>query len=157
MPRWLSITAACLTVSKSKKFLAKQPKAQRSFRTAAQSSEGEFICWQFSIMDMDNASPFSFAALNADKWLVLLEQAKKWESMTWGEIEDRRNHAIAVNKLSPEARARLEELKLDDIDEVFSLRLTGRERVIGIRDRNIFRVLWWDAEHKVCPSHKKHT
>lgn len=144
-------------MSKTKKKLSKPESSERSFRNSTVSSQSEFVCWQFSIMDMDINSPFSFAKLDAAGWSDLLQQAKSWESMTWGEIEGRNNHAIAIDKLSPEARTRLIGLKLDDIDEVFSLRLRGRERVIGIRDRHIFRVLWYAPEHQVCLSHKKHT
>lgn len=45
----------------------------------------------------------------------------------------------------------------DDLDQLFSLRLTVRKRVWGIKEGNIFWILWWDPEHEVCKSHKKHT
>ena len=35
---------------------------------------------------------------------------------------------------------------------LFSVRLTGRIRLWGLRDVSILRVLWWDPEHTVCPS-----
>ena len=127
----------------------------REFRSVHHSNATESICWRFSAMDMDGA--FSFANVKAKTWRRILEKMKEWETMTWGEISGKRDHAIAVSALSPEARNRLFELKVDDIDEVFSLHLSGRERLIGIRNRNIFLVLWWDPEHKVCPVHKKHT
>ncbi|MCR5833118.1 MAG: hypothetical protein K6G55_00470 [Selenomonadaceae bacterium] len=36
-----------------------------------------------------------------------------------------------------------------DFEKVFSLRLTGKGRLIGIVDINIFYILWFDAEHKI--------
>ena len=129
----------------------KQPKARE---TELKSDYG-IVCWQFSLMDM--VGPFSFDNLSLEDWQLILDNLKFWETMTWNEIAGRRNHAISTDNLSPEAKKRLIELELDDIDEVFSLHLDGKKRLIGIRDRNIFRVLWWDPEHKVCPAPKKHT
>jgi len=127
----------------------------RRFRSASQNGEAEYICWRFSVMDMDG--PFSFAGMKARTWRRILEKMRQWDSMTWQELTGDDNHAIPVERLSHEAQSRLIEIGQDDIDEIFSLRMTGRERLIGIRDRHIFRVLWWDPEHHVCPSHKKHT
>ncbi len=90
----------------------------------------------------------------------LIEVVKKlgqFESMTWFQIDAAGSHPIEVYKLIKVARDRLEELKLDDFDELYSLRLTGTQRLWGIRDRNVFRALWWDPEHEICPSPKKHT
>lgn len=113
------------------------------------------VCWQFCSMDM--SGPFSCAGITFDEWQLILSKMRQWEKMTWYEIAGRRDHAIDVDNLSSEAKKRLIELQLDDIDEVFSLHIDGKKRLFGIRDRNIFRVLWWDREHKVCPSHLQHT
>lgn len=40
-------------------------------------------------------------------------------------------------------------MKLDDVEEVVSLRLTGAQRLWGYRILAVFHVLWWDPEHKV--------
>jgi hypothetical protein len=62
-----------------------------------------------------------------------------------------------VDKLIKEAQDRLTEISLDDLDELTSLHLTGKGRVWGIIDQGVMNLLWWDPEHQVCPSHKKHT
>jgi hypothetical protein len=82
---------------------------------------------------------------------------KNLESMKWCELPKKDNHPIPVQDLSPEAQSRLRELKRNDIDSVFSMHLMGKPRIIGIRDRHVLKLLWWDPQHKVCPSHKKHT
>ena len=46
----------------------------------------------------------------------------------------------------------MKELKLDDIDEIYSLRLEGKLRVFGLRELNCLRILWIDREHEICPS-----
>jgi hypothetical protein len=49
------------------------------------------------------------------------------------------------------------DLKLDDLDTLFSFRVTGATRVFGVVRREYLRVLWYDPDHKVCPSKLKHT
>jgi len=81
---------------------------------------------------------------------------KELEHLTWYEIITQKNkrerskhHAIEKIKLNKKAQERLIELKLDDYDELFSLRLSGGERIWGIREFNCLQILWWDANHEV--------
>ncbi len=52
------------------------------------------------------------------------------------------------------AQSRLLHLKLDDEEELFRFRLDGESRVWGIREGRVFRILWWDPGHEICPSAK---
>jgi len=80
-----------------------------------------------------------------------------FEKMTWVDLGSDGCHSIPIGDLAISARKRLIEIKLDDIDELFSFRVTGKGRIWGIRDRNVVKVLWWDPHHSVCSSVKKHT
>jgi hypothetical protein len=51
-----------------------------------------------------------------------------------------------------EARTRLADIFLDDLDQVFRFRLAAKQRFYGFRLQHVFFALWWDAEHKICPS-----
>ena len=92
----------------------------------------------------------------------ILPKLKEFEKLTWREIEEQlypsygkyktKNHSISIDRLCPEAQRRLKELKQDDIEEVFSLRLAGKLRLFGIRHNNCFRLLWIDFNHEICPS-----
>ncbi len=84
---------------------------------------------------------------------------REYSHRTWGEIEQNRHrdHAIEIHHLIPEAQRRLQELRLDDCGPLWRFRFDGLRRIWGIRDRHIFRILWWDPQHKVCPSTLKHT
>lgn len=76
--------------------------------------------------------------------------------MTWNEFlvqAKKRNHSIKVADITSEARERLEAVGLG-LDEVVSLRLTGKERVFGYLDNGVLVLLWWDPDHQVCPSLK---
>ena len=46
---------------------------------------------------------------------------------------------------------------MNDIDQLRSLRRTGKQRVSLVLDRGIFNLLWWDPQHLVCPDKKKNT
>jgi hypothetical protein len=45
----------------------------------------------------------------------------------------------------------------DDEDQISRLRVTGRGRLYGFRRDERFYALWWDPEHAIYPSPKKHT
>jgi hypothetical protein len=66
------------------------------------------------------------------------------------------SHAVEYDRLDTAAQRRLEEIGRGEIDSLFSVRITGEQRVWGVKDVAILRVLWWDPNHSVCPS-KKHT
>lgn len=111
--------------------------------------------WSLQVIDLQG--PFAWKALGGEALCEVLERLRQLESMTWGEIEGREHHFVDVAGCSREARERLQELRQDDTDALFSIRVTGRRRVFGIRDGSVLRLLWWDPEHAVYPSHKKHT
>lgn len=86
----------------------------------------------------------------------LVEKLKAAESMTWQEhVSSGRSHNVERHKLCSEARRRIRDLDLDDVEMFFSLRLTGKERIWGIRSGGVLRVMWWDPEHVICPSPKR--
>lgn len=114
--------------------------------------------WKFSSVDRDGERDGHFYWPSDHKTVgEIVERLHQFDAMTWEEIEGRRHHAISISSLSLKAQRRLAEIGQDDIDEVFSFSFSGRERLVGIRDANVVRILWWDPNHQVCPSPKKHT
>lgn len=54
-----------------------------------------------------------------------------------------------------EARKRLVELEKDDLeDRLFRFRLNNINRLYGFRIQHVFYTLWWDPDHRICPSRK---
>ena len=86
-----------------------------------------------------------------------MEQLHEFERMNWNTIIGQGSHEIERRRLAKQARDRLERIGQDDVDYLMSFRVTGRQRVWCICDRNIMRVLWWDPNHSVCPALKRHT
>lgn len=104
--------------------------------------------------------PFGWHEISKEKLTEIRVKLAGFEASTWNEIligAKKQNHFIAVTDLEPEAQRRLRDLHMDDIDEVLSLRLSGEERVFGVKHDVAISLLWWDPTHKVCKSVLKHT
>jgi hypothetical protein len=101
--------------------------------------------------------PFGWHILDGNTLQEIREKLRGFESMTWGESVGPNNHPVATASLCKTAGDRLEEIHLDELEELFSLRLSGKERVWGVLEHNVLMLLWWDPNHQVCPSFKKNT
>lgn len=109
---------------------------------------------------IEMCDPYGWHEIDKSTLQRIQERISAFESMTWGEIlvrDGKENHAIPVCDLNCDARNRLVELKQDDIDELVSLRFSARERIFGIREGAVLKLLWWDPMHLICPAPKKHT
>lgn len=113
--------------------------------------------WRFRRFDVDGQWGRQGIELN-HLFDEILTKMTHYESMTWGHIKSdhRRNHFVRKTRLVKEAQQRLDELRITE-ERLFRFRLSGLERVWGIVDGAVFYLLWWDPNHEVCPSHKKHT
>jgi hypothetical protein len=114
------------------------------------------VLWSFSLVDCDG--PWGFNNICKNELHTLVTNGfKDKEGLNWAMLKTSGSHNIEINKLIPSAQKRLAEKLLDDRDELFSMRFSGTKRIWGIRDGNVFKILWWDPNHEICPSHKKHT
>lgn len=114
--------------------------------------------WQLEKVDVEHPK-WGWKKLTTDQTLAILDKLKSYESRTWKEIvsDKKRDHAVRVEDLDKQARERLIELKYDDFEILFRLRFEGKQRLWGIKEGFLFKILWWDEKHTVCPSPKKYT
>lgn len=80
---------------------------------------------------------------------------------TWGQIKSELthskrgsralNHVQPVDTLSEAAQKRLGEIGRGDQESVFRLRHGNMVRIWGVIDVGVFRILWFDRDHKVYP------
>lgn len=115
----------------------------------------DLISWHIRTVDKEGS--WGWEQVTRLTFDDILTKMSNFETMKWSEILNRNNHAIPISDICSEARKRLKTLKQDDVDELISLRLTGKNRVWGIRDQNILKILWWDPNHTVCLSLKRYT
>jgi hypothetical protein len=143
----------------------KQPVAGKAVKsskepriTAGEDPMRESPAWHISTLE--TVDPFGWHRIDTEKLGEVRRKIGDFESMTWNEIlvvASHRNHAVSVDRLCKAAQDRLEEIGQGDVDELVSLRLSGPERIWGIRAGRILKILWWDPEHAVCPALLRHT
>jgi len=112
--------------------------------------------WQFKLVDMDHKD-WGWKNLNIHMIDEILQKLTDYESRTWHEIrsDKKRDHYVPIDNITREAQKRLQELKIDDTDALYRLRLSGSQRVWGILDGFIFKIIWWDEDHSVCLSNRR--
>ena len=115
------------------------------------------VRWSFEVFD--GGIIWHDGAYVATPFNDIAGHLKSFEQRTWGQVEAnrRRDHAVPLEDLVPRALSRLRALNLDDRDCLLRLRFTGTQRVWGFRRNALFMVLWWDPQHKICPSTLGHT
>jgi hypothetical protein len=114
------------------------------------------LVWRFSMIDLDG--PWGWAGLDTDFAKRLCERCINWESMHEGELFGQGgNKRIPAENMCEEAQRRLAAINLDDYGALWELKVSGKPRVWGLRSGHVFYPVWWDPEHSVCPSKKKHT
>ena len=156
--------------SKQAKKSKKEPKTSSNFKTNDKQTRVKIDpddnhakpSWRMGSIDLD--CKWSFAELNIDRLHEIISKLRNFETMTWQEILDasggrkrgngNNNHEVPVSDLIAAARKRLKELKLDDQTSLFSLRLKGKQRIWGILDGHVLRLLWHDDNHQICPKLK---
>jgi len=114
-----------------------------------------FPSWRIIALEM--AGPYGWDTIDQNTLTYIQGKLRGFETMTLSEIfvrDKKRNHGVELDQLCREAQQRLQQLGYDDLDELYTLRLSGPERIWGIRECNVFSLLWWDPKHKVCPSLK---
>lgn len=132
------------------------PAPRKSVRIASDPSslDHETVVWRFSIVDLDGSWGWRTAAARR-WWANILPKLQNFESMTWAELfsaaggrrAGNNHHPVKVEKLTKQAKIRLHEIRQDDVSDIFSLRLSGTERIYGIRDGRALKLIWYDEHH----------
>ncbi len=96
--------------------------------------------------------------------LKIIALLTEMERLTWREIRAQltggkrrgpKHKFIPLDSLCKEAQERLQALQLDDFEELFRFRTGNMERLWGVVSGDaprVFYPIWWDPDHKVCPS-----
>lgn len=109
--------------------------------------------------EVDLGGPFSWGSCeHAQIFSDVIPRLQALETMTWSDVHSTGSHPISIEGLCKDARDRLSAIgKNDEYQELYSVRLSGRERIWGMRVGSALYLLWWDPEHEICPSRLKHT
>lgn len=137
----------------------KQPKAplaehgQKSPKAApAESFYHLRPAWRVARIEL--VDPYGWHQIPTYKLLEIRDKLGGFEGQTWGDIimrSQNNHHFMPVVKICAAAQERLSAIHMEDTDALFSLRLSGAERVWGILNNGILLLLWWDPFHSVYP------
>lgn len=144
--------------SRSQEPNGRQPRSDLHNKIQIESVFDQMPVWRFKNLDLEHEH-WGWNNFTGDIVPEIFKKLKEYESMKWKEIfkDKKRNHSVSIDQLVKAAQNRLQELRHDDIDELFRLRFTGTQRIWGILEGHIFNILWWDPDHTVYPSEKKNT
>jgi len=118
------------------------------------STDHQTPAWQFHRCD-EAHSLWGWRKLTDEEHLKIIKQLHNFEQTTWNQIKQAaggkssgtNSHSLSIDGFNKDAIKRLQDLKLDDIDELFSLRLNSTLRLYGIRDGRVLRFIWHDPHH----------
>jgi hypothetical protein len=153
-----------LSVKKNKK--KKKPPVYRQElerrpqpKTTLESRSTQTPTWKFESLDLGGPWCPAQRIIKKETALNIISKLRSFESMTWAVIDSKpkshgpgsSSHFIAISKLNNQAKRRLKQLKKDKIEELYSLRLSGTERIFGFFEGRSFHLLWYDPNHEICP------
>ena len=126
------------------------------------SSDGLTLVWCFDRVDRTGKFAFDPSRTDFDH-REIIDKLISYGSMSWSDLKRQthdkgksKHHFLKIETLSPEAIDRVRTLlPEEEFDSVFSIALQNVLRVIGVRKDEKFFVMWYDAKHEFCPSHRK--
>jgi len=144
---------------KNKKVKISENVHKRKTKIIDQNSDKEKPLWDFA--NVDNDGKFRFHESTLDLTLFV-QKLVSLSQMTWANIKmathddgKSKNHELPFEKLSQEAKERINLKKLnDDVESIFSFALTNKIRLIGLKKGRIFYVIWYDKNHEFYPIKK---
>lgn len=103
--------------------------------------------------------------LPSDQAVSLIQFLDEASKKTWGELEAeetggrrrrKKHHSQSIDTVVKHAQKRLETTNMisEGEEELFRFRLSGTQRLWGFRSGSLFRMIWWDPEHRVYPTEK---
>lgn len=144
-----------------KQHIMVEPRKKPTEKEDAKSYLQKKPVWSFKNLDIEHKK---WGLHTQQEFDEVIRKMKSFEGMSWSEIEKasggkrsgngNNNHFEKVSSLIKEAQQRLIELKLDDNDQLFSLRISGTGRLYGILQDGVFRMLWFDKNHEIYQCRK---
>lgn len=150
--------------------LVEAPPERKEPATEAQSEYSYMMSWCHSHSDTEGmwswgeSRAWSEAEYNGE----ILSKMADYEDQSWAHICNLKtpakgNKHVPLNKKMPldalckDAQDRWIGLGLEQFDTAFRFRFGGTKRAWGIKKQGHFFLIWYEREHKICPSNQSHT
>lgn len=118
--------------------------------------QSQYIAWHFQCMDIDGDWPCTMDIISQIK-----NKLHEYERLRWSEVlKPINNHPMPINKIINKAQRRLLDLGYGDTAKLYQLQIKNggsMQRLWGLRQENIFQILWWDPNHEIYPVEKRNT
>ena len=132
-------------------------KQVNSAHDASVSTDRETLVWSFDRIDKNGTFKFELEREDMEH-KELLYYMMQYSARTWDSIKKdthdggkSKHHYLGYDSLCKHAQDRIRIMQIEDIDIIYSLALTNKLRIIGLRDGRVFRAVWFDPEHEFCP------
>ena len=126
-------------------------------------SDHSRFAWSLELADYGGKWGFTTEVFRSAWCDKILSKLRHYEGSKWAEIANAtggrssgtRNHHINVSGIIKDAQKRLGIIEMDDLDQLYSLRLASRMRIYGVVQGRVLKIIWYDPKHEVCPSTPK--
>lgn len=115
--------------------------------------QDQLLAWHFECMDHSGKWPCTYPTLESIK-----DRLHEYEKRKWSELRGESSHPLPVEKIIRRAQERLDQLGHRDYAHLYQLDIRGpgqKQRLWGLREENIFNILWWDPNHEIYPVEKR--
>jgi len=144
---------------KQRKTVREQPQHMRG-QTIKPDASTDCCKQEWLFHSVVSEGPFGYSCNVTPHIKEILEKVAEFSKLSWAEIKggNGKHHLLTGDGFSDEAKTEIDQRLLPcDTDRIFSMRMNGNFRIIGLRDREHFIVKWIDPDHQFYPSQKKHT
>ena len=145
----------------AKRSRSRKSKGASALPKATQPASNLFCSWVFSLAD--KGGDWAWKKITQRDLKEVIEKFANFETMPLDDRGRGGSHGVPINELPPKTQARLHEINFGDFNKLYSLHINGKKRVWCTREQGpvgnqiLYQILWWDPNHKVYPSDKKHT
>lgn len=140
--------------------LRREPQIGVKFDEVRQPVEAEKVDYfhlkaSWRVKRIQLVDPYGFHEITQEGIGALRARLANFETMTWREIfltAKKQNHSIPVSRLRCERARRWMKENMPDQPELWTLRVSGAQRIWGIFSEGAYQVIFWDPEHLIYPT-----
>jgi hypothetical protein len=91
---------------------------------------------------------YCLSALDQENKAMFADALYRRKSLTWNEIKQAPKHGLGTEKISKNAiKAPTPKFITEDLDDYLAFRYNGKQPMVGYRQRDVFYILWFDADY----------
>ena len=153
-PKASKVPKESKTSRSAKKVQGKKKKPR--IETDPSANDLKTLLISFSIVERHGKYGFEKLFCKEKLWEII-DKTKEMEKLTWEQLGQNGSHNVSTENFCKEARQELRRIGLGDLEEMYSLRFSAKERIYGLKENRVLKIMWWDPNHAIYPVKKKNT